>query len=593
MLKNFWLMSLVLFILHACDQGERMIRYKLTDWAIQTDSLGIGETNNWQDMNYEFSDSLQIKQFINLNTLLDRKYTGAVWYFTEFSPGPVQNAALAIDTIDQSGIIWVNGKFTGEQKGAIKEKFDISDKILPGKNRITVKVVKDKSPGGILGNVTIQNFKNEIELHKSENAMFKSPAPPAWVKNAVIYEVTVRQFTPEGTFNAFAGHLPEMKDLGVDIIWFMPIHPIGVKNRKGTLGSYYSIYDYYGINPEFGNLDDFTSVIQKIHELGMHVIIDLVANHTAWDNPLIKEHPEWYVHNKKGRIISPPDADWWDVAELNYDNKDLRRYMTDMMIYWIKDIGIDGYRCDVAERVSGGFWKEAIPELQTVKPVFMLAEGEAPILYSYGFHMTYATKMYRLFNAIAAGKKWPREIDEYLAREDYSYPDGALRLRFTSNHDENSFRGSAIERLTPDGAKAFAVLTYTLPGAPLIYNGQETGMTKRLEFYDKDEIKWQNSEFRPFYRTLNYFYKNHPVLYSGHMHRFNTQKLYAFSRELAGDRIFAVLNLSPETQNETIYFENINGTFREIFKQTTLTINNSELNLELAPWEYRVYEITP
>ncbi|MBN2410476.1 beta galactosidase jelly roll domain-containing protein [candidate division KSB1 bacterium] len=592
MLKNFLLMTLVLFIFYACDQGEKMLRLKLTDWALQTDSLGIGETNNWADINYEFSDSIQIRRLTNLDTLLDREYTGTVWYFTEFDLDQVQNVALAIDTIYQSGLIWVNGKFTGEQKGAIKEKFDITDKILSGKNRITVKVIKNKSPGGILGEVTIQNFKNEIELHKGEYAMFKSPEPPGWVKNAVIYEVNVRQFTREGTFDAFARHLREIEELGVDIIWFMPIHPIGVKNRKGTLGSYYSIYDYYGINPEFGDLDDFRTVVKKIHELGMYVIIDLVINHTAWDNPLIKEHPEWYTHNKKGHIISPPFADWWDVAELNYDNKELRRYMTDMMIHWIKDIGIDGYRCDVAERVSGEFWKDAISELQTVKPTFMLAEGEAPALHSYGFHMTYATKMYRLFNSIAAGKKDPVEIDEYLAREDYSYPEGALRMRFTSNHDENSFRGSAIERMTPDGAKAFAVLIYTLPGTPLIYNGQETGITKRLEFYDKDEIEWQNSEFRPFYRTLNYFYKNHPALYSGHMHRFNTQKLYAFSRELEGDQIFTILNLTPETQNETIYFENISGTFREIFKQTTITINNSELYMELAPWEYRVYEKT-
>jgi len=592
MLKNlFWTILLILCV-NACDRQEKKFQLNLTEWALQIDSLGTGETKNWTEKNYNFSDSLRIEQSRYPTNLPDSLFTGSVWYFADFDLDQVRNVALTIDSIDQYGLIWMNGEMGGLQKGEICKKFDISDKVLPGKNRLTIKVTKNKGPGRIVGEVKIQEFNKEMDIHKGNFAKIKNPAPPEWVKNAVIYEVNIRQYTHEGTFNAFAGHLPDIKDLGADIIWLMPIHPIGVKNRKGTLGSYYAVYDYYNINPEFGTMDDFHSLVQKIHDLGMHVIIDLVANHTAWDNPLIKEHPEWYTRNKKGHIISPV-SDWWDVAELNYANEELRGYMTDMMKYWVKETGIDGYRCDVAERIAGDFWKDAIAELRTVKPVFMLAEGEAPKLHSYGFHMTYATKMYRLFNAIAKGKKEPQEIDEYLRREDYCYPKGALRMRFTSNHDENTFRGSAIKRLTTAGAKAFAVLTYTLPGTPLIYNGQETGMTKKLQFFDKDEIEWQPSEFRSFYKILNYFYKHHPALYSGQMRRLNTNNLYVFSRKLANDQVLAVLNLTPKTQNETIFFENITGNFREIFKETTLTINNSELNIVLKPWEYRVYEKTP
>jgi len=592
MLKNSSIIILVILFLYSCNQKKQEFQLELTDWALQIDSLGIGETNNWSDVNYKYSDSIQTEKFSDWKTIFGRKYTGTVWYFTDFDLDLIKNVALAIATIDQSGLIWVNGNFAGEQKGKICKKFDISDKVLPGKNRLTIKVTKNEGPGGILGEVTIQELNNEIEIHKGEFAMLKAPAPPDWVKNAVIYEVNLRQYTREGTFTAFAKHLPAIKDLGVDIIWFMPIHPIGVKNRRGTLGSYYSIYDYYDINPEFGTLEDFRHLVQKIHDLGMFTIIDLVINHTAWDNPLIKEHTDWYTHNKKGHIISPV-ADWRDVADLNYNNKELRRYMMDMMKYWIKDIGIDGYGCDFAEWIPGDFWRESIAELQSIKPVFMLAEGEAPELHTYGFHITYATKMYELFNTIATSKSEPQEIDEYLRREDYSYPEGGMRMRFTSNHDENTFRGSAIERLTPKGAKAFAVLTFTLPGHPLIFNGQETGITKRLEFFDKDEIEWRDSKFRPFYRTLNHFYKSHPALYSGHMQKIDSKIIYAFCRKMGNDQIVAVLNLTPKSQQETIIFDNITGNFREIFKQTTLTINNSILDLKLAPWEYRIYEKTP
>ena len=202
---------------------------------------------------------------------------------------------------------------------------------------------------------------------------------PQWAESAVIYQVNLRQFTPEGTFNAFKAHLPRLKELGVDILWLMPIHPIGVKNRKGTLGSPYSVKDYYGVNPEFGTLDDLNALIAEIHRLGMYVIIDWVANHSAWDNPLVEQHPDWYSKNKNGNFQSTPWYDWDDIIEFDYHNATLRQYMTEAMKYWVRETDIDGFRCDVAGFVPTDFWNNVRRELDEIKPVFMLAEWEAVI----------------------------------------------------------------------------------------------------------------------------------------------------------------------------------------------------------------------
>ncbi|NIA31068.1 MAG: alpha-amylase [Actinobacteria bacterium] len=434
---------------------------------------------------------------------------------------------------------------------------------------------------------------NVHKINNRRNEKFsgmQSPPPPAWAESTVIYQVNTRQYTAEGTFNAFAAHLPELKELGVDILWFMPIHPIGMKNRKGSLGSPYSIRDYFAINQEFGTIEDFKKLVDKIHENGMHVIIDLVANHTAWDNPLIFEHADWYVHSKDGEIVSP-NRHWPDVADLNYDKPELRRYMIGMMEWWIRETGIDGYRCDVAELVPGDFWDEAIAKLRKMKPIFMLAEGEAPELHTNGFNMTYASKMYRLFNRIAKGQAVASQIHKYLQSEWRRYPAGSMRMRFTSNHDENAYRGAAIERLG-QGTKAFALLTFTLPGNPLIYNGQEAGISRKLKFYDKDQIEWSQSEFRSFYKTLIHLFKTHPALYDGAMQRINTQndsEVYVFIRRKKEDEILVVSNLSKAGLTTKIDLTDITGNFSDIFRQTRLTLDNSELDMSLQPWEFRIY----
>lgn len=343
---------------------------------------------------------------------------------------------------------------------------------------------------------------------------------PDWSRDAVIYEVNTRQYTPEGTFNAFSRHIPRLKDLGVDILWFMPIHPISEKNRKGTLGSYYAVADYKAVNPEFGTMDDFKALVVKAHENGMKVLIDWVPNHTGCDNVWLTDHKDRYALNEKGEMYGP--FDWTDTYKLDYSKPDTRSAMIDAMSFWLREADIDGFRCDVAGQVPVDFWNEARPALQQVKPdIFMLAEASEPPLQEYGFDMGYNWPMKDVFNAIAAthgqctyipqGETEPRKqpethataITALVESQDKEYPAGTYLMNMITNHDLNSWEGTERQRLG-NFTDAFAVLTYTLPGMPLIYTGQETGLNRALQFFEKDTPP----DFSPnattaFYKALN------------------------------------------------------------------------------------------
>ncbi|MHB2017440.1 MAG: alpha-amylase family glycosyl hydrolase [Candidatus Xenobia bacterium] len=366
------------------------------------------------------------------------------------------------------------------------------------------------------------------------------PAP--WTASSVLYELNTRQFTPEGTFRAVLPHVAELKRLGVGIVWFMPIHPIGKVNRKGTLGSPYSVQDYRAVNPEFGTLDDFKQVVNAIHAAGMHVIIDLVANHTAWDNPLVKDHPDWYVHDDSGHFVPPLGTDWSDVVQLDYAQPALREWMIDTMAYWVRDVGIDGFRCDVAGRVPTTFWEAARARLDPIKPVYMLAEAEKPELVRQAFDDDYASSLFNTFVAIARGKATAAAIDQAFR------PDGTQML-FTTNHDQNAWLDSDIHLFGQAGSKAFATLIFTLPGKPLIYNGQEIGNAHKLAFFEHDPIQWHASPLRAFYTRLCHLYSSHPSLQHGdftRLHSDHDDVVYAFTRHADGDATFTVIaNLSP------------------------------------------------
>lgn len=325
---------------------------------------------------------------------------------------------------------------------------------------------------------------------------------PVEAEHTEIYELYVRSFTPEGTLRAAIPRLPELRTLGVDVIWLMPIHPVGEARRKGTLGSPYSVRDYTAVNPRFGTMDDLRAFVEAAHASGLRVIIDWVANHTAFDHEWTRTHPEWYTRDDAGAIVHPEGTDWTDVADLNYEDPGLRDAMRAAMRFWVEDIGIDGYRCDVAELVPLDFWEDAIAELRAIKPVLMLAEGAAPSLYDAGFDLTYAWDTYGALKAIWRGA--PADtLFAVLDAERAQYGD-APRMRFTTNHDETAWDDTPLALFGgPDGARAAAVLAATLPGAFLVYNGQEVGDPQRLPLFEQAAINWEaDPAMREFFAEL-------------------------------------------------------------------------------------------
>ncbi len=376
---------------------------------------------------------------------------------------------------------------------------------------------------------------------------------PRWVRDAVIYEVYPRSFSRSESLLSIIKKIPEIKKLGVTVLWLMPVHPIGKVHRKGPLGSPYSVENYYKINPEYGTLSDFKRLVEAVHAEGLHVIMDLVADHTAWDNPLIKEHPDWYVHDSTGKII-PPNPDWTDVAKLNYANKDLRKYMIDMMEYWVKDIGVDGFRCDAAWMVPLSFWDEARAALDRIKPVMMLAEASVPKLQLKAFDLSYSWNIYNALGKIYNGTSPATTIDSALEQERRTFPIGALRMRFNSNHDENVSVAPAIERYGPGGDSLTTALIATLPGVPLIYNGEEVGNPERLSLFKQVTIDWNvKNGFRNLYEKIYSIRASHPELVRGSFKPLSTtggKEVLSYERELNGKIAVCLFNFSKTSSGQ-------------------------------------------
>lgn len=431
---------------------------------------------------------------------------------------------------------------------------------------------------------------------------------PEWSRNAVIYEVNLRQSTEEGTVKAFAQQLNRLNDLGVDILWFMPIHPISELNRKGGLGSYYAVKDYKAFNPEFGTIEDFKEVVEAAHKLGMKVIIDWVPNHSGCDNAWVKEHPDWYAKDENGNMYGP--YDWTDVYKFDYDNPEMRAAMVDALKFWLEDVNIDGFRCDVAGEVPVDFWDETRPQLQAVKPdLFMLAEASVPELQKNSFDMGYNWPMKDLFSEIAATSgqytfknsdgeirtfpvKHAVAIDSLLAEQAKDYPGDTYLMNMITNHDLNSWEGTEFERLGNLQA-AFAVLSYTLPGMPLIYTGQETGMNRAFEFFEKDvPPTWEpRNEYFEFYKNLNSLKHNVTALRAGNegapIVRYPTESddLYVFERSDDNDTLLVMVNLgSEELPLKYKGDAPANPTMLNYF-----TALQEPLAEKLAPGEYKIY----
>lgn len=373
---------------------------------------------------------------------------------------------------------------------------------------------------------------------------------PTWMKDAVIYEVNVRQYTDAGTFDAFATHLPRLKALGVDVLWFMPIFPISQLNRKGTLGSPYSIADYKAVNPEFGTAQDFKDLVNEAHAQGFHVILDWVANHTGWDNPWTA-HKDWYTQDSEGNITWPPGTDWTDVADLNYDNQDMRAAMIDALKYWVNEFQIDGYRADVAGGVPTDFWNSARNELDSLgRPLFMLAENSDNMdLLENAFTANYGWPLMSLINTIGRGTATKTDFEWGVGDLTTNYPAGTYPMNFITNHDENSWNGTEFERLG-GYVKSMAALEFVMPGVPLIYSGQEVGLNRRLAFFEKDHIDWMPSGYTAFYQKLIALKDRNSALANGtaggsfKLLKTNSSKVVAVARTKGSNRVILVLNLS-------------------------------------------------
>lgn len=431
---------------------------------------------------------------------------------------------------------------------------------------------------------------------------------PEWSRNAVIYEVNLRQYTDSGTVTAFARELPRLKDLGVDILWMMPIHPISVQDRKGTLGSYYSVADYKAFNPEFGTIDQFKDMVKQAHEQGMKVILDWVPNHSGRDNRWVTEHPDWYEKDSLGNMKGV--YDWTDVYVFDYSNPEMREGMIDAMKFWLTEVGVDGFRCDVAMEVPTDFWDEARPKLQAVKPdLFMLAEASEPELQKNAFDMAYNWPMKDLFSAIAstAGqysfkgqdgnvREFPEThavaIAELVNQQETEYPKDTYLMNMVTNHDLNSWEGTEFDRLG-NLTDAFAVLSYTLPGMPMLYTGQETGMNRAFEFFEKDKAPvWEpRNEYFEFYKKLNALKHSQKALAAGtaggEMVVYPTESpdLLVFSREKDGSEVLTLVNLGSEASHVAFTSEapDVNG-LTNYFSGAEATIPES-----LAPGEYLVF----
>jgi glycosidase len=413
------------------------------------------------------------------------------------------------------------------------------------------------------------------------------------IKDGVIYEANIRQYSESGKFQDFTKDIYKLKDLGVKIIWLMPIHPISKTNRKGTLGSYYSISDYKAVNPEFGNKNDLDELIKEAHKHGMLVILDWVANHTGWDHKWIENKPDYYTKNENGEITDPINPStgkswgWTDVADLNFDNMEMQNEMIEAMEYWVKEHEIDGYRLDAAHSCPASFWKKSIERLKKIKNVLMLAESDG---YHTGgfelielFDMSYNWSGHHVLNRIYKKENNSEDLKININRNLNDYSSKHVLMNFTSNHDENTWAGTVFDRYG-DGAKTFAALTYFLPGIPLIYNGQEYGLNKRLEFFEKDFITKKQTDFYEFYSNLNSLKKENNLLDIDSEIKFeiietNNKNLICYKRTKNNDSMYFVANLSEE-------YQEINTDFSETLKSLNSDKMISLKKNSLGPWEY-------
>lgn len=439
---------------------------------------------------------------------------------------------------------------------------------------------------------------SEPETFKEDEVVEGDRLQADWVDTAIMYEVNVRQYTEEGTFNAFSEHLERLKEMGVNTLWFMPIYSISEVNKKGTLGSYYSIRDYKSVNSEFGTLEDFQALVDKAHEMGFKVVLDWVANHTGWDHTWITEHPEYYATDEDGNIIFPMNTDWTDVAQLDYTNEDMRAAMIDAMKFWIEEVDVDGFRCDYAQGVPIDFWESARAELDKIKPIYMVAEDgtNSDSLLSAAFDSNYHFEFYDALNLSSSIANTADDLEKYVDRD---LPYGAFKMNFLDNHDKNTYDGTLEDRFGTDALGALYTLVFTAEGMPLIYSGNEEDTNISLEFFEKDNIEFGDYKYSELLSRLCEIKTTYEPLYNGtaggnaRIMEDDNKSVIAFERVKNGKKITVVVNVSANEQ--TVKYESkfssgtilLHGDKTGILEDADSKLNTKDLN-SLGAWEYYI-----
>ncbi|WP_054852598.1 alpha-amylase family glycosyl hydrolase [Olleya sp. ITB9] len=449
--------------------------------------------------------------------------------------------------------------------------------------------------------------KQEETKVVTEEKVAIQPISASDLETAVIYEANIRQYSPEGTFEAFTKDIPQLKQLGVKVIWLMPVFPISETKRKATggedskfatdfpeaeqdkyLGSYYAVSDFTKINPEFGTIENFRDLVNTAHDNGIYVILDWVPNHTGWDHTWLKTNPEYYTQNDKGEVVHPVDTDWTDVADLNYDNQEMRKAMIADMSYWLTEEGVDGFRCDVAGSVPTNFWEQAIPELRAKKDIFMLAEAWKPELLKAGlFDMGYAWDRHHAMNAIAQGEKDATEFTATLQTDFDRYEADDILMNFVTNHDENSWNGTIKERMGEAG-EMMTALAYVTPGMPLIYSGQEYDLDHRLLFFEKDSFPHTKGKTWKVLEKLATLKQNNAALNGGKASAKykaidNGANVISFSRTKENDEVVFIANVSEENIKVSLPQK---GTYVDYMSNQTVELNGDAISL--AKKEYKI-----
>ncbi len=434
----------------------------------------------------------------------------------------------------------------------------------------------------------------------------KSLLTPDWVKNAVIYQVNVRQFTKEGTFKAFAEHIDRIAALGVDMVWFMPIYPLCDTKKKTheeaeteTLGSHYAVYDFFSVNPRYGTPEDFRTVVKKLHSLGIKVILDFVPNHTGWDSRWMLRHPDWFKKDAAGNILSPVKEEngeswgWDDVAQLDYSVRKVRENVIQAHEFWMKEFDIDGFREDVAGEVPNSFWHELRPRLEKIRPVYMLSEDEVKgeQHFKICFNTNYGWETSIVLKKIVKGELPASALYEWTEKVKEKFGTRGWQLNYTQNHDENTWNGTEKE-LFGEGADCYTALTFVIEGMGMIYNGQEATLDKRLWFFNKDEIDWTGFPRTVLFKKLIDLKHRNKALWNGQhggeLRKLSTDaddKVYAFIREKEGDRFVGIFNLSDQKVACILRGAEAAGNYQDAFTNKEMTVK-PHMPLNLKPFDY-------